>query len=100
MHPLLVLPFHVCAIKITFLLLAVRVDFKAFLTVAVACCEVSEIDLTLLTLTVILGGRFRSYSGPPLVSAAQHACRRVTRLGLYKRRAVTKFRTTYLDHAY
>lgn len=70
------------------------------MTVAVSCCEVSEIDLTVLMLMVISGRRFRSYSGPPLVSAAQRSCRRIMRLGLYKRRAVTKFRTTYLVHAY
>jgi len=100
MHPLLVPPFHVCAMKIPFLLFVVCVEFKALVPAAVPCCEVSEIDLTVLTLTVVSGGRFRSYSGPPLENAGQRSCRRVTRLGMYKRRAVTKFRTTYLDHAY
>lgn len=90
----------VLAMKIIVLLLAVCVSFKRLVTVVVAGCEINEIDLTVLMLTVISGGRRRSYSGPPLARAAQRSCRRVTRLGLYKRRAATKFRTTYLGRAY
>lgn len=70
-------------------------SLTAFVMVAVACWEVSEIDLILLRLMVILGGRFRPYSSSPLVSAAQHSHRHLTRLDLYRRRAVTKFRMTY-----
>lgn len=100
MHPLLVPHFHVCAMKITFLLPAVCANFKALVRVAVACCEVSETHLAVLVLTAISGGRFRSYSGPPLASAAQRSSRCLTRLGLYKKRAAAKLRMTYLDHAY